>query len=55
MRPPSDRPGAVRMTVESIVDSVSLLFDWLAPLDEGADAEAEDGEGEVIETEGEET
>lgn len=54
MRPPSDRPGAVRMTVESIVDSVSLLFDWLAPVDESADDDDDDAEPDVIETEGEE-
>lgn len=28
--PPSERPGAARMTVESIADTVEMLFSWLA-------------------------
>jgi len=41
------------MTVESLADSVRLLFDWLAPVDASApdDDEAAD---DVVETEGEE-
>lgn len=54
MRPPSERPGAVRLTVESIADSIQLLFDWLAPPNAPDDADdAELDRDDVIETEGE--
>lgn len=51
--PPNEKPpGAAQLTVESLADTVRLLFDWLAPEPSAQPQPPKPAAGD-IETEGE--